>query len=766
MQKLFVYKNYLIVAIICIITFICFQYTAHNQFTCWDDDYYVTNDPYIKALTADNLKVIFTKDITKNNYHPLCMLSLAINYFFTQLNPESYYLTNIFIHICNVVLVFLFISLLCARLKMTENARLFIAGFSALWFGTHPMHVESVSWIAERKDVLYAFFYIAGMITYLKYSDGYKMKWYWATLGLFIASCLSKPMAVVFPLSLVCIDFLVQREWDKKVVTDKIVFLLISLICGGGAYYTQNATGAIADFNKLTIAERVMYASYGFDMYISKFFNPTYLSTFYPYPYRFIDGYLPNIYYAAPFLALALPIIPLVIAYKIHKKKTLAAQQSGVKANAKLKGSATQPVLTDVPPVKASFTLPFNPKDFSPAFRVIAFGFAYLFANLVFVLQFISCGAAIMADRYSYVAYIGWLFMIAFFLNEIITRLPGLKVAVMGTLLIISGWFAWLCYQRTYAWHDSETLLSDAIEKYPMRALLSYKWLGNYYLEKGDLDKALENYGVLTMLHAADAKVYDNTGNIYARKRDFQKAIEMFNESIKVQNNVYKTYLDRALAYTQLGDTLNASRDYQTAYSLNPSIASGMGQGDVAAQAQAAPNTVDPEVMKALTGNNPKAGAAGQGSSKNLDSCLLLLKTGDTLRAFRNFILAYKFNPGAEKIIADQGFNFVQTKQYPTAINLYNMLLKLNTANPFYYFYRGVAKYNLNQTDAGIEDWLIAVKMKSKDVQQSASNNLSVALEAKGNYKDALYYAEMSKSLGYNVDPAFIAKLKEKLGGK
>ena len=153
----------LIVLVISIVTFFCFRESLNNQFTNWDDDYYVTNNQYIRAFTPHNLKVIFTQDITKNNYHPLCILSLAVNYHFAGLTPWSYYLTNILIHIANAILVFFLFIQLCRLLKLSESAGLFTAGFGALWFGIHPMHVESVSWIAERKDVLYAFFYISVM---------------------------------------------------------------------------------------------------------------------------------------------------------------------------------------------------------------------------------------------------------------------------------------------------------------------------------------------------------------------------------------------------------------------------------------------------------------------------------------------------------------------------------------------------------------------------------------------------------------------------
>ena len=489
MKNSFLNKKLLIIGTICLLTFICFSYTLHNQFTNWDDDFYVTNDPYIKAFTPHNLKVIFTEDITKNNYHPFCMLSLAVNYFFAGMNPMSYYGTNIIIHIANVILVFLLLLALCRRLKMEENAQLFIASFGALWFGIHPMHVESVAWIAERKDVLYAFFYFSALLCYVRYIDTAERKWYFATFFLFIASCLSKPMAVVLPMSLLCFDFLLNRDLNKKLITEKIIFFLVSLLCGSMAFYTQNKTGAIASFSALTITERVMYAAYGFIMYMSKVFNPSYLSTFYPYPYRYTTGYLPGIYYAAPFLAPGIPAAFLYLTWQSNRAY----------------------------------------------FRIVAFGFGFFFFNIVFVLQFISVGAAIMADRYSYVAYFGLFFMIAYFAYEIIKRVPVFRTALITLLVLLSGILAYVCHERTYVWHNAETLLSDAIEKYPYRALLSYKWLGNYYMDQGMPDKALENYNVLVKLHTADAKVYSNIGRAYTMLKDFKNAGEAYEQSARMR---------------------------------------------------------------------------------------------------------------------------------------------------------------------------------------------------------------------------------------
>jgi len=550
-------KKFLVLAGICVLTIFCYHRTLHNQFTNWDDDVYVSNDTTIRALNLHNLKTIFTEDITKNNYHPFCMLSLAINYQFAQLVPRTYYLTNILIHVANTVLVFFLLILLTASFNHSTMKKIplpggvrgadafLIASLGSLWFGVHPLHVESVSWIAERKDVLYTFFYLLGLIVYIKphvttmeKQDGKiasslamtEPLWlppsggrWGAVFLLFIASCLSKPMAVVFPLSLLAIDFLSGKKLEFKLITQKSLFFLVALLFGAYAYYTQNSTGAIADFGKLTLGERTMYASYGFVMYLAKLFWPTFLSTFYPYPYRFTDGSLPFIYYASPFIALAIIIIPIYIAYKRK----------------------------------------------SPYLRILVFGMAFFIANLIFVLQFISCGAAIMADRYSYVSSIGIIFMVAFFVNEFITHYPSLKTLVLAVMLVLSAALSYLCYQRTAVWHNSETLLTDAIKKYPYRALLSYKWLGNYYMDKQDTDKALENYGVLAQLNAADAKIYDVIGNIYRDRGDYKSAAGFYKRSLDKENNVYITYTDMAMAEVAAGDSANGTRDYLLAVRLN-----------------------------------------------------------------------------------------------------------------------------------------------------------------------------------------------------
>jgi tetratricopeptide (TPR) repeat protein len=315
----------------------------------------------------------------------------------------------------------------------------------------------------------------------------------------------------------------------------------------------------------------------------------------------------------------------------------------------------------------------------------------FFLVNVLFVLQFISVGAAIMADRYSYVAYIGLLFMVALGLWQLASQSTQWRLAVMAVFIASSVGLAVTCAARTRVWHNAETLLSDAIEKYPYGALLSYKWRGHYYLSIGELDKALKDYNVLVALRAADNKVTANIERIQAMKA-MQTTGALQGASTKAPIGSYEPYVDSALGCFAQGDTLAALRKYVEALRRNPQQ--------------------------------------------------------------------------AEKAMATASDALVQHQQYGQAILQYNMLLKISATNPYYYFLRGCAHFGLGSMPAAIADWEWAVKMNSKEVQQSSSYNLSVAYDSVGNAAKAYYYVTLSKELGYNPAPDFVEKLRVKAANK
>ena len=155
------FQKWIWLAVILILTYISFAPSMDNEWTNWDDPVYVLENPLITNPNTPT-KDIITKPVSLN-YHPLTMLSLKWNYESVKTAPHAYHLTNVVLHLINTALVFFFILMLSESLVM--------AIFVAALFGVHPMHVESVSWISERKDVLYVLFFVLGMICYLKYLD-------------------------------------------------------------------------------------------------------------------------------------------------------------------------------------------------------------------------------------------------------------------------------------------------------------------------------------------------------------------------------------------------------------------------------------------------------------------------------------------------------------------------------------------------------------------------------------------------------------------
>jgi tetratricopeptide (TPR) repeat protein len=522
-----------IVAGVVIITFCCYYYSLSNQFTNWDDGFYVVKNQFIKSFSNQNLKMLLFHNITNNYFHPLTMLSLALNYHFAGLNPTSYYFTNIFIHLLNTSLVFwLVVLLLNAMVKAgykPVKGIFWLAGLCALWHGVHPMHVESVAWISERKDVLYTLFYLAGLICYLSYLETRKASRYALMVLLFILSLLSKPMAVVFPLSLFAVDILLKRKNIKGLIMEKLPLLIVSVIGGIITFKLAAGGGSVTSFEALSISDRILFASYGYVMYLIKFLFPFKLSTFYPYPDLGVGNSLPPLFYVMPIIAIAISLIPFY--FKLKKKESL--------------------------------------------YRISLFGLSFYFFNIVFVLQFISAGGAIMADRYSYVSYFGLIFMLVYAAGNLLSSEPRLKNPVIGILSGISLFFIILCYERTKVWHDAESLWTDVLSKYPgSGSQVAYMNLGDFYAEKGDTANAFKNYSILVGMHTRLPTVYQNIGNIYAMRGQTDQSLAAYSTALSYNDSLVTIYVNRAVTYSKLGRNDLAIKDWTSAIKLMPGEAS------------------------------------------------------------------------------------------------------------------------------------------------------------------------------------------------
>ena len=422
-----------------LLTFVVFSPALENEFTNWDDDLYVYENQSIQGLTGDNLKKIVTKHVT-GNHHPLTMFSLALNYQFSKLNPKSYYATNIVLHLLNTLLVFWFIFLLTKRKK-------YIALIVATFFAIHPMHVESVAWISERKDVLYTFFYLISLVVYLKYLEpNSKGKWKLLTLSifLFLLSLISKPAAVVLPVILIFIDFLMGRKLNRSLILDKTPFFILSIAFGVLTMLSQKDMGALEQISKFDNFERLFYASFGSLTYIYKMFIPVDLSSFHSYPPIKTGAIVKDVAYVA--------FVIIVLAFSFWKN-----------------------------------------------IRIVIFGFAFYIVNLILVLQFLTVGGAFIAERYTYVPYIG-LFLLVGWAFQKLWELKNPKVTALKyiAIFILSGavgTYSYLAFERTKVWNNSEALWTNVIRNYP-KLELGYGMRGNHFREIKQYEKAIADYKV------------------------------------------------------------------------------------------------------------------------------------------------------------------------------------------------------------------------------------------------------------------------------
>lgn len=218
--------HYLLLFPLLLAAFYVYTPALDNSFLSWDDQFYVTDNPSIQNPTCESLKTVATQ-VVSLNYHPLTMMSLWMNAKISGTDAASPYIwTNLLIHLLNTILAFVLAYDLSQR-------KWIVALTAAILFSLHPMHVESVVWVSERKDVLYALFFLGSLVSYVKYVDSKTWRNFALALTLFSASCFSKAMAVALVPTLFLVDVLKQRSLSSmKVLVEKIPFIVLGLLTG------------------------------------------------------------------------------------------------------------------------------------------------------------------------------------------------------------------------------------------------------------------------------------------------------------------------------------------------------------------------------------------------------------------------------------------------------------------------------------------------------------------------------------------------------
>ncbi len=506
--------NTIALIILVLITFFCFSGALKNEFTNWDDQQYILDNPLIKSLSVENIVEIFSTNVM-GNYHPLAVLSFAIDYHLFHLSPKGFHATSIIIHLLNVILVFTFFRLL--------TGQIIVAFLTALLFGIHPMHVESVAWVSERKDVLYTFFYLLAICTYMFFIKGQKRKWlfYSLTFIFFTLSLLSKGQAVTLPFVLLLIDYLIKRKYDKKLLFEKIPFFLLSLAMGIIAISAQKESGAITEIPLFPLFDRILFSTYAFLDYILKLLLPINLSAFYPYPIK-VQSLYPLLFYASPLILFVLIVLLL---------------------------------------------------RFLKNYKEIVFGVAFFIINIILLLQLLPVGGSIMSERYSYLSYVGLFFVIGNTFSKV-WNTPSQKISNYKYLFafILSVYIFFIGYStinRIKIWTNSDTLWTDVIKKNPA-SVIAYSNRGSYYQKQGKLDIALKDFNEALRLKPDHPETLINRSDIYRINGQYDLSIADCNRALASKNNYSGAYMNRGIAYCIVGRYDEAFSDFVKVISQDP----------------------------------------------------------------------------------------------------------------------------------------------------------------------------------------------------
>ncbi len=497
-------------------TLLLFHPVQHYDFITLDDGALVVKNSRLQSgLTADGLRWAFSTTHT-GNWHPLTWLTLFVDYEVFGLHPGGYHWTNLILHLGAVVLLFL------ALKRMT--GQVWAAAFAALLFGIHPLRVESVAWVSERKDVLCAFFWMLTLWLYARYAEKSTGRRYAAVMASFIAALLSKPMAVTLPLVLLLLDFwplqrtaLSRFDWKAiwPLLREKIPLLVLSAAAALLALFAQG--NAVASFDFLPPSTRMANAVLSCVRYLQSTFWPSGLAVFYPY-----DRTLS----VAEVVAAVLFLGGLsILAYRLrHKAPYLLA------------------------------------------------GWLWYLVTLLPVIGLIQVGSQARADRYTYLPQIGIILMLVWGISSWAARSDRLRGIAFGIGLAVAGVLSFLTWGQLHFWQDSETLFRHAIAATDGNCF-AHDNLGLALMQEGRYGQADASFARALEIHPGCTSAYNNRGNGFAARGEFREAVEDYQRAIRIRPDFADAHYNLGIALIHLKDLAGARKHLSRALECEPDMA-------------------------------------------------------------------------------------------------------------------------------------------------------------------------------------------------
>ncbi len=496
------------------LTLAAFWPVTHAAFVNIDDPTYVASNVRVQqGLTWENVKWAFSTYYF-SNWHPLTWLSYLADCELFGVNPRAMHWVNVGWHVANVLLLF--------GLLKRATGTIWPSAVVAALFAVHPLHVESVAWISERKDVLSTFFWITSTWAYCEYVRARCAGWYTAAIVLCGFGLMCKAMLVTLPFAWLLFDLWPLRRFDlsapdwlralAKLVLEKLPFFALAAVTGFFTFVAQQTGESVIPFEPLSLTERVENGFISGARYLAKTFWPTQLAVFYPHP-----GEWPAMQFAGSLVLLA-----------------------GVSA-------------------VAVFYIRRHPFLFT--------GWFWFLGTLVPVIGLVQVGGQSMADRYTYVPSIGLFVAVVWLVRRAAAHLP---VAALGSVAaIVLCLCTVLTYQQSQVWHDSVTLFTHAARVVPANSVVLNN-LGSALLEAGRTSEADEVFGRALELDPEDALALGNAGNSLLRAGRLDEALVKYRKALDLKPDIPQLHLNAGLAFYRKSDLTNALEHYRRALQLNP----------------------------------------------------------------------------------------------------------------------------------------------------------------------------------------------------
>ncbi len=503
--------------VLAVSTLLVFWQVRNFDFINYDDNFYVYRNPHVlNGLTADAVSWAF-KATEATNWHPLTWLSLMLDCQLFGPNPGGIHLINVLLHLANTLLLFMVLK------KMTGS--LWSSAFVAAAFALHPMHVESVAWIAERKDVLSTFFWMLTLLAYIVYVSRPSVFRYIAALAFFALGLMAKPMLVTLPFVLLLLDYWplerIGRKTAYRLIIEKIPFFILSAVSSVITFLVQRSGGSMVDTGTFLLYDRFANAFLSYARYIAKMFCPQKLAIFYPFDAARV-----------PFWQVAMCAL-LLLGISI-------------------------------------FVVRFGRNQ-----RYLPFGWFWFIGTLIPVIGVVQVGAQAYADRYTYIPYIGLFVIIAWYLPQLLSKLlsalPQRKI-VLGSLMVLVLTSLGICAHRQVSyWNNSVTVFSHAIEV-TQNNWLAYNDLGNAYNGLGRYTEAVGNFRQAIKINPRYDEAYLNLGNAYVSLARSAEAIDAYKQAVKVNPDYADAYFNLGNAYGSLARSAEAIDAYKQAVKVNSDL--------------------------------------------------------------------------------------------------------------------------------------------------------------------------------------------------